>query len=1051
MRVRRIKPDEEYRNEIGPFNNGMDEVTAAHIIPPDRCRNAVNVLFDDKIGAILKRFGKTKVSDFPGANVPRDGFVFTKSDGTQEALISDGISLYTTIDFINYTLLIDGLNDEGFLEFEIADSKVWMLNGIDPVMSYDGNDLIIYDREATGVVEAGSSATQIIDTANRNEADDYWNKRKIVITSGPNAGVLLGTVTDFVQATSILTISGFGGVSPAEGDTYKVGLIIPRGKVVRYLKGRLFVGATPNNFSEIRFSEIADPDTGEFINIDNPRAWPATLQIAVTQHDGDRIWTFSPVLDDRFLVSKRNTIHRIEEDQTFLFTTKLVSNFVGSIFPNTWQEKKGLLTFLGTEQSGYIDLYVSDLVRVKPLHKEGRMKLSFADIRNSIPKAKYINKSTTPEFDAGDVSYSCDTSGGVLKSKSFNFNSIWNNALKTKSNIAIGDNEGEVNIKAQPNWTFKYDCDELPQDANPPWIVTTDPYLDKKILSSKYVVEKNYDSLSDSKKQEFLVNKTIQSNTITQNNVFDTTKDVMLATKISTYYSPQQFPANIGFCKNTLKISTGEYSVNLEFYVPASGAYSKISINGVEISNIDRNLHQWNILIKTDGQYKVWLDGVLFDSGTAESSSDNILSFKHESRVTGQLLTDIGGYAKSEMDFIYFQNIIDTDIPNTLPQSGTLDISLDYTRAPDNFGKLFYDAELNGGTIVMQTASSDDDIIYSSFESLNNGEEPGVDNATVVKRYLKVRFTLTSVGIILGPVISNFLAGFFYRSKALNIGSNISAWRNFLSDNTIPIGTSLITKIRLAKTIDVPLEGDYGPWETIVAGNNIGTILSDLVLPPPAGEGRWVDVKVEGSPNASGDVSELDNFVINWVEGATANLPIRSFIYENRYFLITAQASSQYNNIIFVLDKDNAWCKFIGWNLNAMLAFGGLMIGLSSNSKDIAQYFIADKYDDDNEIINAYVETGEIDFGPSRFSLIELMIENALPTTLKVYYKKQGDTDWISMGELDFSKHNTCKIRASLGTASKQFSFKIQNDNPNEGMDVRVIGYRGIGLPEDFD
>jgi len=1040
MRTRRLRAEEIYRDELGPFIEGMDEVTAAHLMPTKRLRKAVNVFFDDKIGACLKRFGKQQISTFPTANPPRDAFVLTRSDGTEYLLVSDGVSLYVTTDLTTYTLLITGLDSDGFLEFEIAENKVWITNGIDYVMSYDGTDLIVYDREAEGTVEAGSSATQIVDSA-RTEADDYWNKRKIVITSGTYAGVLYGTVTDFVQSTNTMTISGFGGQAPDVGSTYKVGLIMPRGSVIRYLKGRLFLGATPENLSEIRFSEIADPDTGEFINIDNPRAFPPQNQIAVAQHDGDRIWTFSPVLDDVFLVSKKSSVYRIDEDQIFLFAPKLIENFVGSVFPNSWQVKKGLLVFLGTEKSGYVDFYVSDLVRVKPLYTDGRMKLSFSEIRQAVPIRKYITKATTEQFNTGDISDTCDTTSGVLKPKNFNFTSFWNEVLKAKSNVAVGDNEGNVNIKAQPEWTLKYDGDVLPENASPSWQVLTDGALIKSVLSGIYIIKDQVDAVRQ-KVHEFKLN-----------NIFDSTKNVLVNTKFKNQILPlfpsPQFFNNV--CRSIVSVSTGSYKVELEIYKELTlKTTADVLVNGILVGQINRNtFFEWAILVKPDGTYKIWKDGVLFNSGTANTTVNNILSLQHRSTIS--TFGQIGGNASTEFDWAYFQNIIDTDIPDTLPQSGTIDIVLDYTRTPDGFGKFYYEATLNGGTVTIQSASSDDDIIYSSLQSLSNGQEPGVDNSTPVKRYLKVRFTLTSIGIALGPVITNFLAGFLWRSKALQIGQNISDWKNFLSNITTPTGTFLVTKIRLAKTITTPQESDFGAWQVIVDGNDIGTILSDTSLPPPPSESRWVDVKVEGNPSASGLSPQLDNFTLNWVEGAVESIPVRSIIFENRYYLIAAQATTGFNDRVFMLDKNNGWYIFEGWNLNTMVAFSGLILGMASDSNKIFQHFIENKYDDDGVAIDSYIDLPEIDFGPSRFSLWELMIENASQSTLKVYVKKQGDSVWTFLGNLDFTKHNTQKIRAPFGTITKQLSIRIQNNTIGENVDVRVVGYRGIGMPEDYN
>lgn len=77
-------------------------------------------------------------------------------------------------------------------------------------------------------VATGGSATTLIDTVMREEADDYWNKGTVwVLRDAGGAGAApekeYATVSDFVQATSTLTISAVTAAI-AGGDRYALAM-----------------------------------------------------------------------------------------------------------------------------------------------------------------------------------------------------------------------------------------------------------------------------------------------------------------------------------------------------------------------------------------------------------------------------------------------------------------------------------------------------------------------------------------------------------------------------------------------------------------------------------------------------------------------------------------------------------------------------------------------------------------------------------------------------------------------------------------------------------
>lgn len=78
--------------------------------------------------------------------------------------------------------------------------------------------------EQPGNCQAGSSDTQIKDTANLNDADSYWVDAWVFAESGANDGEYR-QVTAFDQATSTLTVGSAFTAAFAVGDSYRVTFI----------------------------------------------------------------------------------------------------------------------------------------------------------------------------------------------------------------------------------------------------------------------------------------------------------------------------------------------------------------------------------------------------------------------------------------------------------------------------------------------------------------------------------------------------------------------------------------------------------------------------------------------------------------------------------------------------------------------------------------------------------------------------------------------------------------------------------------------------------
>jgi ribosomal protein L24 len=1104
MRIPRARPGAILEVPLGPWVDGINEKKEAGVLTATELRAAANVLFDEVPGQTTKRWGNMHAATMPSGTPAKYAYKYIKSDGTELMLVSDGEKLYSTADLVTFTELIATLDDTAYLSFETADGRCWITNGADDTMWYDGTNFVVMDREYGAAVVAttgaGTDQTHIVDT-NLTQANDYWNLRKVVITSGAHAG-MEGTVTDFDAATDKLTISGFD-YDPGAGVTYQVGLVMPKGKIIRFDGNSLFIGATSENPAEIRFSRPYDPDTGEDISIDNPRAWPSTYQIAITQDDGDQVWTFSPKHRDRILVTKSSSIYRLDPDPTYIYVPSLISQEVGCRYQDSWASKDDVLYFMGNERSGLMDLYVTDMTSVRPRHKDGRLMPSFENMYRAEPIYKYISRASADQFDTGEKSTLCKTSSGRLECRELNSKSYWNEVKVSSANLSLDDPEDTLTLQGIPAWPYKYEANVLPQNASPAWTksisgltedVTTTP---GKLINSGTA---NYNTC------------------YVKNGVYSATQNILAAFRLKHVAAGGGINSWIGI-QNGVKALTVSLS-NGMIYVNGLTGVDSVYSAAFNISDY-KTMH---LLLDKNGAASIYVDGVKYWSGAGKTAFSNIgFSDNCIFYVIVQGAFTNGAYAY--MDFIYDApnfSLTAAQMPETIPTTANIEIKLDYTRAPDKFGIMrltlghdfegtteagtdathivdaaltgendfwqartvtitsgalagetgtvtAYDSathkltisglsgdpgdgetfEINrGGSVAIETQSSADDVTYSALAALANGAEPAVGNATPLASHLKIKLTLTRLDYVNGPEVSKLIGGFLWRMQGVLIGANITIWRGFLADSDAPAGSSLVMKIRKATTATTPIETDWGAWATITASQNIGTILGDT-LPPAAGTSRWLDVKVEGGPTFAGLTPNVENIQLNWQEGSLERLLLTACVYKKRYYLAGITATSEYNDRLFVLDTQQAWTKFEGLNINRMLAFRGQVYGLSATDSKIYQMEVEGRYSDGDTPIEAYVDAGAIDGGNQRYELASLKIgSGAYISDVQVLHSYGGVT-FTLLGTLNFTGEGTKVLRVPRGYIGKRHFIRLKSAAA-QNMAINMAHAVLIAMPEEM-
>jgi hypothetical protein len=1009
------------RQKMGPWPLGIDEKTSPDSLKRGRCADAQNLLLDEKPNKHVKRNGSRSLSVMPSGSTPRDGYDFKKSDGTEYVLASDGGNLYYSVDpSSSWTSLKTGLSSDAFMEFETAEDKVWMSNGVDAVMSWDGTTLVTYDRTYTSTTNLTTVDSTHITHAGLASSTDYWKNMKLVFTVGANVGTVV-TVTAYNDSTNTLTFTpAVAGI--AATDRFSIGLNLPKGKYLRFWNDNLFLGNTTDNNSELRFNRRADPNTGNYVNLDNPQAWPATYQLNIYAQDGDQIWGLSPILRDRFLIHKASGFFRLERDSLTIYRIEVVSREIGSRFHRSWAEKNSLLYFIGQTRDGYPDVFKTDMVDIGLVDPDGGLEPTLRSLRqpNSIQRSVTLTSQT--DFDAGTKSTLAQSSSGALQNAGVIPTLFSNSNIDPLKSDGTSGYNGLLGI---PTWDIRYEADALPDADTHPWVRSTSGGSLSIAAGILSVVGSG----------------TLNPCVWRRSNELSATKNAIITIKAKARTATTGNAMTIGLF-NGSKCAYVALMYNAGKLAYISGKSS----SGIAITWDMTAYHVYTLQLTSDGNFKFWVDGVLFSSGAGVTTTRNevLAGTSYPATTTSAPNVSSGnpnwftGSGTVDIDYHYY-SADSTAAPDTILLTGEFVVQIDYTRTPDALLRYYLGMTAHGATVTLSSwsasasdfASGTDPSGYIAF---TNGNQP----TSQIKRYLRIKVSITAADYSNAPDITSFYGGMLWTSAAIFVGPNISAWRSFLATLTKPASTDQTIKIRRATISTTPGESDWGSWFTIVNADNIGTILSDAT--PPAS--RWAQLKIEQGPSSAGASPSVDAMSVQWSEGSSAVLPLFGVMHKKRYMFCAASATSSTNDKVLVYDRNDAPMKYSGWNVNAMIHFKGMLLGLSSVDSKILQLDVDDVYNDQGTAIDAFLdsqdETFENDYELRknlRYGYVHVGSTTAFSLTAS--YKRPGDSSFT--GSVTLTADGTGReLRQNfpIGTVCKRLQRRYRNAVLDQDMEL---------------
>lgn len=113
-------------------------------LPEGQSPDNQNVWTDEKPGSVITANGYTLLGTNPSGN-PNTFLInfFKTSDGSQTVILSDGTTVWKTTDYITFTVITTGLSNFFQLRGMVIRGKLWLTNGNDSVMTYDGTTLTL--------------------------------------------------------------------------------------------------------------------------------------------------------------------------------------------------------------------------------------------------------------------------------------------------------------------------------------------------------------------------------------------------------------------------------------------------------------------------------------------------------------------------------------------------------------------------------------------------------------------------------------------------------------------------------------------------------------------------------------------------------------------------------------------------------------------------------------------------------------------------------------------------------------------------------------------
>lgn len=921
-------------------------------LQPGQTPFAYNTWVDEKPGSVITANGFIKVGTLPSGNPGTFSInYFNTTAGTQIYVVSDNSTVWTTVDFQNFTQIITGLSAFFQLRGAVIRDKLWLTNGNDFVRIFDGTTVTILDgslpvnlvfQDLTYALQpnVGISPTQVSiayvsgGTAGSEIVTVSGSSISIQIQSGVStANEIFTALGGSPAALAILSIAISGvGTNPQvapEGPVFFSGgaPLAPKGSYIAYHDERVWLYNQPSARSLCAFSALSDANANE-IAPDDFTAWNQDNTIQVSEGDAD--YGTGLLIYRGFLhFFKQYSIWRLVGYDEYSYTRVKTRASTGTRFNESLQIMDSLVHFIGIDGIYVFDGEETDRISdiIDPATAE-QASFGFNQLQQPNQNNQFWEVESTADFNAGSIPQNLSISNAAtLQAKDDSATDF--QAAPTKTNIDLTANPGAVQLAVTSSGQSN-------NNVALQGIASIISAAGNSTVGSVFFV--NDGNLTN--RFGYICNNPGNCITSILINIPYNLTTIVLKGFIATDLGKLSFTINGGTPLSPSSI------------VPSSYSGRTFNISGGVISWGGSNPSGAQDLTIAFPAFIANSVEVIFNNGNQGTAPtitiEEIQIFSALYSTTGQIV------------------------------SRTLDLG----DIPASLGNLFSDFVLNGEGLTFQTQTSPDGSTWDSAVSVANGAAIG----STPRRFLRWIGNFTSDGLNT-PVLSDVWVGTLYESAIHDTGGSIFAWGAFSADYSLNAQTISFYYRGAASSGAV----SSASWNFIVPGGAINLPITD----------RYIQFKFEISGLASGNSPPVvDSVTMNWITG-TAGQPqvfqnVASYFWRNRYWLSAAGAGATSNNTILIRGKKTFQSP---WQLKdwAILSFTRYLDNLyGTSSVDGSIYQLDTGFSKDGANLNSIFETGDFSVKGFQMNVSEIMLETQRlgPYTLFVGTSTDQGNTW---------------------------------------------------------
>jgi hypothetical protein len=947
-----------------------------------------NVWIDEKPGSVITAPGFLKVGAIPSGNpVTFCIDYFRTSAGTQTFVVSDNSTVWTTVDFQNFTSIITGLSSAFQLRGAVVRDILWLTNGSDAVRTFDGTTVVVMDGSTTAqvvvqditykaaginysppaitiaYVGGGVAGSEMVTIANTTQIT-------VKIQSGVSTATQVLTAINGSASALLLvtgTITGVGGNAqvtasavPLAGGTPNV----PKARYIAYHDERVWLYHVSADRSAVYFSRLSDL-AANVIDPTDVSAWD-TIDNFLQVSEGDADFGTGMILYRGYLhFFKQYSIWRLVGYDEYTYSRVKTRASTGTRFNESVQILDSLVHLIGVDGiyvfDGEESVRISDIIDPATASQTA---FGFNQLQQPNTNNQFWEVTATADWNAGTV----------------------------PRNIAV-DNELDLLASDKTQADFSAGAVMTHVDAN-----TNPGSLQLALITSggsSNNLSLNKSALLNSSNNVGQIGNAalITDGDLVNDAGFENTSD----NTIMVWHADLGAAYAVGQA-----IVKGLYIESLTQGNGLSVSASKIQYSTDNVNWSDAGTITLNATSTGAG---------IFNPGTQViiPAANYTVNFNTITARYWRLLVqgNKGAYVITELQI--FQAGFQATGTFT---SQTLDLGA----APASFGNLNATFALNGGTLTWYTQSSTDGTTWDAAVAVTPGSAIG----STLKRYLRWRADFTNGnGGASSPIISAVYLPALYLSAIHNTGGSIFAWGPFEADRTLPLQCNFYYR---SATTSAGVSA--ASWNLIVPGGVLTAAVAN----------QYVQFKVEILNGDSTHLPTINSVTVNWVVGSAGQPQtlqnVASAYWRNRYWLSAAGPGAIANNTVLVRGKKTFGSPWMlkDWNLLSYTRyFDSLYAG---SSVDGSIYQLDTGYSKNGAAIDSHFETMDFTFGGFTAVLEEILVEaqRSGPYKLTIGYSVDGGNTFTNFTmDLTPSTYDTSYMkRFHVVTNNKTTRFRLR-------------------------